>query len=120
MPCIFFEDLPKDFVADPNAAVRLYLDVASAAGVSADNVEIHLGYKRYQILNADGSTHPAPDVHIFVEWNERPFRAKERVAAAIHEFCVAHGLQSDLAFRDSGPGTFFVNGKLIGEPPAED
>ncbi len=121
MPCLFVEDFPNVSSIGSEAALALYTEVADAAGVSVGEVEVHLGEKKYKILYPDGTLIPASDVHVYVEWTGRPFEVKVRIADAIDKFMKAHGLSSDITFRDSGPGTFFVNGKLIGkEPPPQN
>lgn len=117
MPCLFFEDFPKDIWIDPGDAFALYTEVAEAVELSIDKVEVHLGDKQYQILKPNGAKDPAPDVHVFVEWTERPYAVKELVVIAIEKFLSYYGLHSDITFRDSPEGTFFVDGILVGPVP---
>lgn len=117
MPCLFFEDFPKNICIDPGDALALYTEVAEAVELSIDKVEVHLGDKQYQILRTNGTIDPAPDVHVFVEWTERPYAVKELVVIAIDNFLSCYGLHSDITFRDSPEGTFFVDGVLVGPVP---
>ena len=119
MPCLFLEDFPCYLKIDPEAAHTLYVEVAAAVGLPIDKVDVHLGNKQYQILQPNGTKVPAPDVHVFIEWTERSYNVKLLIVAAIHKFLSYHGLHSDITFRDSPKGTFFVDGVLIGSPPLE-
>ena len=117
MPCLFFVDFPASQKIDSNAAFNLHIEVAEAVGLSVDKVSVHLGHEEFMIMDLTGTKRPASDVHVFVEWTARPYAVKKLVAAAIHKFLTAHNLQSDITFRDSRKGTFFVNGVLIGPEP---
>ena len=117
MPCLFLRGVPEGITFRPEVTAELYRKVAEDVGRDIAHVEVHIESTQYQILKPNGTLEPAPDVHIFVEWTGKPFEVKVAVAAAVDEFLREHGLDSDLTFRDSGPGTFFVNGKLIGPIP---
>lgn len=119
MPCLFLEDFPQHISIDPEAALALYIEVAAAVELSIDKVEVHLGDKKYQILKPNGAKNPAPDVHVFVEWTGHPYAVKELVVVAIDKFLSYHGLHSDITFRDSPEGTFFVDGVLVGPVPED-
>lgn len=117
MPCLFLKGWPTTKPIDGNALGRLYEAVAKAVKLDVEDVEIHLDSVPWMILQSNGIQRPAPDVHIIIEWTERSFAVKQQIAKAIHEFCSFHGLGSDITFRDSPKGTFFVNGVLIGPEP---
>lgn len=117
MPCLFLRGVPEGTQFIPDECARLYNSIASAAHCLLEDLQVHIENTQYQMLQPDGSTVPAKDVHIVVEWTGRPFEVKEKIADAIDKFFKAHNMQTDLTFRDSGPGTFFVNGKLIGKKP---
>lgn len=116
MPCIFMTmSWPdgKDF--NPLASTKLYQDIADAVGLDVNKVQIHINHKPWEILQPNGSTTLAEDVHATVEWHERAFVVKEKITQAIHEFCQTHGLDSDVMFDDHARnnGAFFVNGKPV-------
>lgn len=117
MPCLFFADFPASQKIDSNAAFDLHVEVAEAVGLSVEKVSVHLGHEQFMIMDFTGTKRPASDVHVFVEWAARPFAVKKLVAAAIHKFLAAHDLHSDITFRDSPKGTFFLDGVLIGPEP---
>lgn len=119
MPCLFVRNAPPVTAYNSVEVGKLYEGIAQAVGCAIEDIEVHLENTQYNILKPNAEIVPAKDIHIFVEWTGRPFKEKRLVATAINEFFKAHGLDSDTTFRDSGPGTFFVNGKLIGPEPSD-
>jgi phenylpyruvate tautomerase PptA (4-oxalocrotonate tautomerase family) len=121
MPCLYVRNLPKEGVAwDPVACWHLFRDIAEAAGVNLeedpDAVRIHLENTRYQSLRMDGTVSPDPRVEVFVLWFEgRSDEVKERVAGIVNRFLVSHaGIdESEIAYFDFPPGSFFHNGKRV-------
>jgi hypothetical protein len=119
MPCFFVRNLPLGTDLKPQLVEELYTKLTAAIGCAASDIEIHLENTQYMLLHPNGSQTEALDVHIFVEWTARDFATKEAVAHALHEFFLWHGFHTDITFRDAGPETFFVKGKLIGPRAAE-
>lgn len=117
MPCLFFQNLPSDAKLDPEAGKRLYVEVAEAAGVGVDDVEVHLTNIRYIMLRPDGTLTPKHGVHVFIEWHQgRTVEQKSMVGNAIRKFLAAHGLEDglDITFRDSQPGeSFYFDGGMV-------
>lgn len=121
MPCLFFRNVPPEVSFDPDACLALHRAIATAAGISVLAVEVHIETTRYRLLAYDGhlSDSDQHGVHCFIEWYQwyrgRRQDVKQEIAEAIHRFLVFHdlGAGSDIAFRDSPPGTFFYEGKLV-------
>ncbi len=117
MPCIFIRNWSKrsDWL-NRDATLTLFEKLAAAAGVSIDEVEVHLENTEYDLLLPTGQTYNGHGVHVFVEWHEgRSAETKAAMAVAIHKFLVAHeaGKGSDITFRDSPHHTFFYEGKPV-------
>jgi hypothetical protein len=119
MPCLFFKGWPPGTYFNREATRALYDEVAVAVGFDISRVEVHVDDREWTILKPDGMTHQAQDVHVIVMWTERPLVVKELVATAIHKFCEAHRLESDITFCDFPLGSFFVNGDLFGPRPQD-
>lgn len=120
MPTIIFEDiLTKGITPKPGATAQLYEQVATAVKLGQDYVEVLLGAGVKTWLRSDGTTSSLKCLHVTVDWTKRPYSVKKLMVSAIHEFCQAHGMGSDIRFQDSSPGIYFVNGKLIGPEPQD-
>lgn len=115
MPCLFMRNVPEGTHFNSVAVEALYREIE---GVIDGKVEVHIENTQYKILTPVNTLIPA-EVHVFVEWYTRPFRTKKYVATIISDFFKAHNMDCDITFRDSPPGTFFVNGELVGQPPKE-
>lgn len=121
MPCLFLYNVPEDIKFDPSWIKALHQSLADVIGGNVGDVEIHLVPGKITLLMPDGSVQPAPNVHVFVDWHAgRSEHVKEVMAGIIHWFLDVHGIgnDSDITFRDSPPGTFYMNGQRVegGDP----
>jgi phage host-nuclease inhibitor protein Gam len=107
---------PSDTFFSPKAIRALHREISEAIGEGT--AEVHFTRTKYGLLLPNGNTKADGDTHVFVEWHERPFEVKVKVAQAIHRFLTTLKLDSNITFRDSRLGSFFVNGELVGEQPA--
>jgi hypothetical protein len=120
MPCLFFANVPPGTKFREDLVRDFHLDLAVADNAELGGFEIHIENVQYDLLRVDGSRTKAPNVHVFVEYFARSLPVKRKIAALIHRFLVDHGIgkDSDITFRDSPAGTFFLNGRLVeGGPP---
>jgi len=117
MPCLFFSDLPlvfqhgnKNF--NPKVIAQLFNKIAALAGVSEDEIEIHVSFETRQILNVNGKLSAIPNVHCVVQWygtENRDETVKGKIAQAIQHFANMHqfGHGLDITFMDMPAGSFY-------------
>lgn len=118
MPCLFIRNVPSRMEWDSDACGKLYFEIAKAARCSISGVEVHIENTQYQLLRMNGKLDSSHGVHVFVEWFAgRTDAAKEQIAVAIQQFLDHHNLGSglDITFRDSPAGTFYFEGKRVGQ-----
>lgn len=113
MPSVYFENLPINKL-DENALVTLHQELKTAIG---RNATVIIRDTFHHKITTAGKVIVTNKIRAFVDLYNRPYWMKALIAEAIEKFANAHGQNSFVSFSDKAKGSFFSEGKLLGNPP---